>query len=90
MINISIIKPLDRFKEILLSIGNSSDLTKRVDENAPLELSQMASTFNELLESLKNLIKISKQSATENASISHELSTTAKGVGENVEKSVVA
>ncbi|MDD2449032.1 MAG: methyl-accepting chemotaxis protein [Sulfurimonas sp.] len=90
VINISVIKPLDRFKDTLLSIGSSNDLTKKVDENAPLELSQMASTFNELLDNLKNLIKTSKQSATENASISHELSTTAKGVGENVEKSVVA
>lgn len=90
VINFSVIRPLDRFKDTLLNIGSSNDLTKRVDENAPLELSQMASTFNELLESLKNLIQISKQSATENASISHELSTTAKGVGENVEKSVVA
>ena len=90
VMNISVIKPLDKFKETLLSIGSSNDLTKKVDENAPLELSQMASTFNELLDSLKNLIKTSKQSSTENASISHELSTTAKGVGENVEKSVVA
>jgi len=49
----------------------------------------MAKGFNELLGTLRDLIETSKQSSSENASISHELSTTAMGVGENVEKSVV-
>jgi len=90
VLNIKLIQPLDRFKRTLLHIRSSNDLTERVDENSPLELSQMASTFNELLDSIKNLIKMSKQSAAENASISHELSTTARSAGENVEKAVVA
>ncbi|MDO9265895.1 MAG: methyl-accepting chemotaxis protein, partial [Sulfurimonas sp.] len=85
----SISKPIDRFKETLLNIGNNKNLTIVVDENAPLELSQMARSFNDLIKELKDLIDTSKTSASENASISHELSTTAMGVGENVEKSVV-
>ncbi|WP_294890970.1 methyl-accepting chemotaxis protein [Sulfurimonas sp. RIFCSPLOWO2_12_36_12] len=85
----SISKPIEKFKETLLNIGNNKNLTLKVDENAPLELSQMAKSFNDLIKELKDLIETSKTSASENASISHELSTTAMGVGENVEKSVV-
>ena len=89
LINKSLIKPIEKFKETLLNIGNNKNLTLKVDENAPLELSQMAKSFNDLIKELKDLIETSKTSASENASISHELSTTAMGVGENVEKSVV-
>jgi len=87
-ININIIRPINKFKETLLTIGNNKNLTLKLDENAPLELSQIANSFNGLMSSLKDLIETSKQSSSENASISHELSTTALGVGENVEKSV--
>ena len=86
---VSISNPLEEFKEILLKIGSTRDLTLRSNENAPMELSQMANSFNSLIITLEDLIENSKQSAGENASISHELSTTAMGVGENVEKSVL-
>ncbi|MFA5584906.1 MAG: methyl-accepting chemotaxis protein, partial [Bacteriovoracaceae bacterium] len=89
LINRSLVTPMEKFKETLLSIANNKNLTLSVNENAPLELSQMARSFNDLMEELKDLIDVSKQSSSENASISHELSTTAMGVGENVEKSVL-
>jgi len=88
LVNFSLIRPMDKFKETLLTIGKDKNLTIKVDENAPQELSQMASSFNGLIYSLKELIETSKRSSSENASISHELSTTAMGVGANVEKSV--
>ena len=90
LIKTSVSKPIERFKATLISIGESHNLTIKVDENVPLELSQMAQSFNKLLTTLRELIETSKSSSSENASISHELSTTAMGVGENVEKSVVA
>ncbi|MBW6488493.1 MAG: methyl-accepting chemotaxis protein [Sulfurimonas sp.] len=85
----SISRPVDRFKETLLNISANRDLTLKSDEDSPLELSLMAASFNSLITTLKDLIDVSKQSSSENASISHELSTTAMGVGENVEKSVL-
>ena len=88
LINSSVVKPLDRFKETLLEIGNNKNLTLKVDENSPLELSQMAQSFNALMSGLRELLETSKLSSSENASISHELSTTSLSVGENVEKSV--
>jgi len=81
-------KPLNSFKEKILAISDNHDLTLRVDTNAPLELRQMAESFNTLIASLQELISTSKASSNENASISHELSTTSFGVGANVEKSV--
>lgn len=86
---ISITKPIEEFKNTLLKISESHDLTIKANENAPLELSQMAYGFNTLLNTLKELIETSKQSSSENASISHELSSTVNGVGKNVEKSVI-
>lgn len=88
-VNRTLVKPIENFKETLLKISKNHDLTIRADENTPLELSQMANGFNSLISTLKDLIETSKLSSSENASISHELSTTAMGVGENVEKSVI-
>ena len=88
-VNRSVVKPINAFKQTLEQIAKNRDLRIKADENAPLELSQMASSFNSLFSELRSLIDTSKQGSSENASISHELSTTALGVGENVEKSVV-
>ncbi|DAB29211.1 MAG TPA: hypothetical protein CFH84_10815 [Sulfurimonas sp. UBA12504] len=85
---VSISNPLEEFKETLLKISSTKDLTMKTNENSPLELSQMAHSFNSLITTLKELIENSKTSSSENASISHELSATAIGVGESVEKSV--
>ncbi len=89
-IKISISNPIESFKETLMTIGKSRDLTMRIEENAPRELSDMALSFNALMKILRDLIETSKHSSSENASISHELSVTSLGVGENVEKSVIA
>lgn len=89
VVNHSVIKPLQNFQNSLLNISTTHNLTIKADENVPLELSKMASSFNALIVTLKDLIQTSKTSSNENASISHELSTTAFGVGDNVEKSVV-
>ncbi|MDH4944265.1 methyl-accepting chemotaxis protein [Sulfurimonas sp. C5] len=87
LMNISIVRPIERFKEVILQIAQKHDLTMQVDTNTPLELSLMGKSFNKLITELRDLIETSKQGSSENASISHELSTTALGVGENVEKS---
>jgi methyl-accepting chemotaxis protein len=89
LITISLVKPLNAFKDKILAISNNHDLTLRVDTDAPQEISEMGSSFNSLMKSLQELISTSKTSASENASISHELSTTSLGVGNNVERSVV-
>jgi len=89
IISVSVIKPIEAFKSKILEISNNHDLSQRVATDAPLEIQEMGNSFNTLLSSLQELIATSKNSSTENASISHELSTTALGVGNNVENSVV-
>lgn len=88
-IKTSVTQPIEGLKGALLNIGESKNLTIKVSEDAPAELSEMAKSFNALIATLRDLIETSKLGSSENASISHELSTTAMGVGENVEKSVV-
>ena len=86
--NSSISKPLDKFKSKILTISQNNDLTQRVDKDAPLEIKQMAESFNMLMNDLEELISTAKSSSSENASISYELSTTSLSVGNNVEGSV--
>jgi methyl-accepting chemotaxis protein len=88
MVNISVVKPLETFKQRLLQIANNSDLSLGVDTNAPLEINQMAVSFNTLMSSLRDLIGTSKNSSSNNALISERLSSTASEVGTNVERSV--
>jgi methyl-accepting chemotaxis protein len=89
LVSVSIVKPLNMFKNKILEISSNNDLTQRVDTNAPQEIMEIGNSFNSLMSSLQELITISKQSANENASISHELSTTALEVGSNVENSAL-
>lgn len=90
IIQIGVARPIEQFKECMQNISSSRDLTTKADENAPKELSLMAQNFNDLLSSLRELIGESKVSSSENASISHQLSTTSLSVGQNVERSVDA
>ncbi|WP_345993473.1 methyl-accepting chemotaxis protein [Sulfurimonas sp. HSL-1716] len=80
--------PLNKFKNTLTKIGDENDLSIHVDEHAPQEIHEMAKSFNRFLDQLRNLIENSKSSSSENAAISHELSTTSLTVGTNVERSV--
>ena len=89
LISVSVIKPLNIFKTKILGISNKHDLTQRVDTDAPQEIMQMGESLNSLLASLQDILSTTKQSSTKNASISHELSTTALSVRNNVEDSVV-
>ena len=88
IIAVGINRPLQRFTQTMVTIGKENNLTLKVDEDAPLEIRNIARSFNGFVTQLRDLIDNSKQSSTENASIAHELSTTALGVGTNVEKSV--
>ena len=80
--------PLAKFKATMLKIATEHNLTIKVDTNAPTEIRDIAAGFNSFTSQLHDLIDNTKRSSNENASIAHELSTTALGVGNNVEKSV--
>ncbi len=88
VISNSVSKPIDKFKKKILDISTNNDLTQRIDTDAPKEISEMGVNFNILMNSLDQLLKTSKASSIENASISDELSRTSLSVGKNVEQSV--
>jgi methyl-accepting chemotaxis protein len=88
IVNRNIIAPITRFKESLAQISTKKDLTIQVDTNVPAELKEMALSTNALLKSLSKLIEKSKNSSSENAAISQDLSKTSSQVGDNVENSV--
>jgi len=89
IITLGINRPLGKFKNTMLKIANEHNLTIQVDTDAPTEIRDIAVSFNTFTFQLHDLIDNTKRSSNENASIAHELSTTALGVGGNVEKSVV-
>ncbi|MCH9812691.1 MAG: methyl-accepting chemotaxis protein [Epsilonproteobacteria bacterium] len=88
IVNKSIIAPIERFKGTLKNIAESKNLTIQIDTNASKEIREIAVSTNDLITALKTLIIQSKSSSSENASISHQLSTTSLEVGHNVENSV--
>ncbi len=70
-------------------ISENKDLSIQLQNNANDEMGMISRDLNGLTSSLREVIESSKNSSAENASISHELSTTSLSVGTNVEKSVV-
>ncbi len=69
-------------------ITHTKDLSSPIIIDGKDEISNLAKELNIMFKELKNVISDAKQSSHENASISHELSTTALSVGTNIEKSV--
>lgn len=69
-------------------ISGEGDLTKRLPVRGKDEIATASDYINLFLEEVRTTLHSIKQTSTENASISHELSTTAVGVGNNVESSV--
>ena len=88
VLNNNLIKPLNNFKATLLEIGQTKDLTKALECDAPTEIEDMAKSFNTLLHDLQHLINSAKESSTNNTHTANDLSTNANEVGKNVDLSV--
>ena len=71
-------------------IGNfvrNKDLNSRINYDKKNEIKEMVDSFNELIVTLEHTIVDAKASSSENASVSHELSTTSMQIGRNAEQS---
>ena len=84
----SITKAVTRLQKHMQTIAQTKDLTLVCDMESNDELGQIAKELNTLMSSIHTLVANAKSSSGENASIAHELSTTAIVVGNNVEQSV--
>ncbi len=85
-----IMKVLNSIKEIevYLSKLKELDFTQELHINGKNEIALIAQNLFSVITTIKEFISEVKSTSTENASISHELSTTAQSVGHNVENSV--
>jgi len=84
----NLVSSINTAREAIAHIAQTKDLTKRLDSARKDEIGVINGSINELLNSFSATLKEAKTTASENASISHELSTTSMGVGTNVERSV--
>ncbi|MBE3610420.1 HAMP domain-containing protein [Campylobacter sp. RM12916] len=73
----------DHAKELAVGDG---DLTKRIPVQSNDELGQTAKEFNNFIEKVRLTVEAAKDVGNENASISSELSSTARTVGRSVEE----
>jgi methyl-accepting chemotaxis protein len=79
---------VEKIQTVINNIAQTKDLTLSLDDSKPDEFGMISKDLNHLFEALRKLIDDSKASSSENSAISHELSTTALNVGNNVENSV--
>jgi len=77
-----------KLESIMHESVNTNNLTMRYDLDSNDEIGKLTKHFNKFLDAMSDILNDTKGSASENASISHELSTTAISVGNNVESSV--
>jgi len=88
-IYISITKSLNDILVTSVDLNSGDgDLTKRLQITSKDEIGAVAIEINKFIEKVQLTIDAVKLASTENASIAHELSTTALSVGHNVENSV--
>jgi len=84
----SITKAITSVQKHMQTIAQTKDLTLICSMKSNDELGKIAKGLNALIAAIRTLVADAKSSSNENASIAHELSTTAIGVGNNVEQSV--
>lgn len=73
----------------MTNVSSTNDLSLRCKSVSKDEIGTISNQLDKLINIFHDLVNGAKNSSNENASIAHELSTTALGVGSNVEKSVV-
>ena len=62
-------------------------MRSRISYDKNNEIKEIVNSFNTLIETLEHTIADAKTSSNENASVSHELSTTSMQIGRNAEQS---
>ena len=80
-------KPLHKLNGVIQNLSsNDGDLTQRLQITSNDEIGMISKNINFFIEKIHTIIASSKTSSNENASISHELSTTALEVGRRAEE----
>ncbi len=78
-------KPIEKLEYFMSNTITQKDISQQMKIEGNNEISTIGKNLNQLMQFFQELIDSAKTSANENASISHELSTTSYQVGTNVE-----
>jgi methyl-accepting chemotaxis protein len=83
----NIIQGVHLIRDSMVSFVQHKELNFRINYEKKNELKNISDSFNALVTTLEQTIVDAKNSSSENASVSHELSTTSMQIGRNAEKS---
>lgn len=87
-ISTNIATNIKKLQKFIINISKSNDLTEVCKIDSKDEIGEMARELNSLISSIEELVQSAKNSSTENATVAHELSSTAVEVGKNVQASI--
>ena len=87
MIRRNILEGVHIIRDSMITFVQNKMLSFRITYAKKNEFKEIVESFNSLVTTLEQTIVDAKQSSTENASVSHELSTTSMQIGRNAEKS---
>ncbi len=87
MIRKNIMQGVFLIRDSISGFVNNKELKFRIHYGKNNEIQEIVDSFNTLVDTLAIIIDDVKHSSNENASVSHELSTTSMQIGRNAEKS---
>lgn len=87
MIRNSIMNGVFLIRDSISGFVKNKELKFRIDYNKKNEIQEIVNSFNSLVDTLEKIIDDVKHSSNENASVSHELSTTSMRIGRSAESS---
>ncbi|ACZ12450.1 chemotaxis sensory transducer [Sulfurospirillum deleyianum DSM 6946] len=87
MIRKNILEGVHLIRDSITHFVEKKELKFRIVYNRTNEIKEIVESFNHLVEALEHTIVDAKHSSNENASVSHELSTTSMQIGRNAEQS---
>jgi len=82
----AILRPLKYMSELMSSTSKDWNMSRRADENAPQEISDMAVSFNQMMNAFEEMIESLKTSSTDLSSASIQLTTITEAMDSGVSR----
>ncbi|WP_060825801.1 methyl-accepting chemotaxis protein [Sulfurospirillum cavolei] len=89
MIRNNVMQGVHLIRDSIRGFVQKKELKFRIHYGKKNEIQEIVNSFNTLVDTLEHIIEDVKRSSSENASVSHELSTTSMQIGRNAENSTV-
>ncbi len=83
----NILQGVHLIRDSITNFVQTKELKFRISYDKKNEINEIVKSFNDLVDTLEHTIEDAKNSSNENASVSHELSTTSMQIGRNAEQS---